>query len=187
MRLSPWLTGGVVAVHAPRLVLQLLDVDRHAAASAPRQMAVMCSAIAMVAVLSAGTAYLAHRQAESGAPRWLRAAWVLTVLLEGALLAPSLVAGLRGADLGQVLSSPALQWAWAVVLVAALSLVVGASVIADQKAHEISVPLPDSSSPPPVSDKTYVCVCGYARPTQQAMAGHQRKCSKHLASKGMSS
>jgi hypothetical protein len=118
-------------VQAPRLVLAVLAADRLPVAAGTEQQLLTVAAVGTALVLTGGGILIAH--AALTAPRWklgLGVSWLLILTASAGLVAPSIVGGLAGERLPQVLSSPELRRAWAVLAALAHELTAAACMLA---------------------------------------------------------
>jgi hypothetical protein len=110
------LAGAAFLVQAPRLVLTILAADRLAVSLAAERALLTIAAVGTALVLTGGGIYLAH--AALTAPRWrlpLGLAWTLVLTATAGLVAPAIAGGLAGRELHDILGSPELRSAWAVL------------------------------------------------------------------------
>ena len=187
-----------VTVTAPRLALAFLAADGVAVPTAWRiDLLAVCS-VATAVVLTGGTAYLAHAIAVASLGRGLLVGlWTAAMVCSGALIAPAIVATLRGQPLAAVLGVER-HWAWSICAVLAVDLVASGAMLADARssaadpvAHPVRqvgrTPLSimpdrvqgvDSPTLTPSSDLPHSCPwgCGRRFATQDAANGHGRHC-----------
>ena len=120
-----------ILVQAPRLILALLAADRQPVTPSWQRGLLVIAGLGTALVLTGGNLYLAHTLAT--ARRWrayLALVWVAVLISSGSLLVPMIAAGLSGTTLPQVLSSPELQWGWAVLAATAHEITAAGCMLA---------------------------------------------------------
>ena len=205
------LAAAAFLVQAPRLVLTVLAADRIRVAPATQEHLLSVAAVGTAVVLTGGGILMAH--AALTAPRWrlaLGVAWVLILTASAGLLAPAIAGGLAGEDLHEVLSSPLLRRAWAVLAALAHELAAAGCMLAaaalsgnrsdpeelelriwserdaaveraERAEQELSALRAGSGSALSSAGELYPCEgCGRGFATPQARSGHQRSCPKRL-------
>jgi hypothetical protein len=195
-----------VTVTAPRLALAFLAADGVAVSTPWRIDMLAVSSVATAVVLTGGTAYLAHAIAVASAGRGVLVALSTEALAcSGALIAPAIVATLRGQPLAVVLGAQQ-HWAWSICAVLAVDLVASGAMLADARrsvADPVGQPvragggnplsiLPDRvqgvSSPsrtlfPEPLEQPCPWGCGRRFATKDAANGHGRHCPALVARK----
>lgn len=128
-----FLAAAAILGLGPRLVLILLNADRHYLSEDWTRALLATSGIGTAAVLTFGGVFIAHQAArlQSGP---LRNLWLVMLALTGMMTSPLVVAGLRGVKLPSVLdgsSTPSTtsavlaQWGWALLVVLLVEVVAG--------------------------------------------------------------
>lgn len=110
------LAAAAVLVQAPRLVLTILAADRLPVAEQAEQILLSVAALGTAVAVTGGGVYIAH--AALTAPRWrlaLGTAWLLVLTASAGLVSPDIAARLAGLQLYEVVNTPALRAAWAVL------------------------------------------------------------------------
>jgi hypothetical protein len=208
IRLYYALAAAAFLVQAPRLVLTVLAADRIRVAPGTQEQLLSVAAVGTALVLTGGGILMAH--AALSAPRWrlaLGVAWVLILTASAGLLAPAIAGGLAGQDLHEVLSSPTLRRAWAVLAALAHELAAAGCMLAaaalrgncsdpeelelrlwseidaaleraERAEQELSELRAGSLSSLSSAGERYACEgCGRDFATPQARSGHLRSCS----------
>jgi hypothetical protein len=160
--------GAAVLVQGPRLFLTTLAAGRLPVSPDAEKLLLSVAAVATAVVLTGGNIYLAH--AALTAPRWrisLVIAWALVLGASAGLVAPGIAGGLANRELHEVVGSPGLRGAWALLAALAHELTAAGCILA---AVANSRPQGSGSDP-------FLCQgCGRAFATKQARGGHQRSC-----------
>lgn len=130
-RLGHLLAGAAILVQAPRLVLTLFAADRLPVAEQAEQFLLSLAALGTAVAVTGGGIYIAH--AALTAPRWrlpLGIAWLTVLTASAGLVSPAIAAGLADQELYDVVSSPALRAAWAVLAALAHELTAAGCMLA---------------------------------------------------------
>ena len=130
-RLGTVLAAAAILVQAPRLVLTILAADRLPVAEQAEQILLSVAAMGTAVAVTGGGIYIAH--AALTAPRWrlaLGIAWLLVLTASAGLVAPAIAARLAGQELHEVVNSPALRAAWAVLAALAHELTAAGCMLA---------------------------------------------------------
>lgn len=162
VRLGYVLAGAALLVQGPRLLLMTPAVSPNA-----ELLLSTVASVAMAVVLTGGNLYLIH--AALTAPRWriaLAIAWALVVGVSTLLIAPGIAGGLTDQKLHQVVGSPGLLPAWAILVALAHHLAAAGCILA-----AVASSRPQGIGPFPCQG------CGRAFATRQARGGHQRSCA----------
>jgi MFS family permease len=191
-RLGVFFAIAAVTVTAPRLALAFLAADGVVVPTAWRIDLLAVSSVATAVVLTGGTAYLAHAIAVAPSRRGvLIALWTAALVCSGALIAPAIVATLRGEPLSAVLGAQR-HWAWSICAVLAVDLVASGAMLADARrspAHPLQGTLSTPSdrvqgvddpvlTPSLSSALPHPCPwgCGRRFTSRDAANGHGRHC-----------
>lgn len=134
-RISMALVFVALLVTAPRLTLAFLTGDGIAIPQQIEVMLLTATGIGSGIVLTVGNAILAHALAQKSYQKgllWyvLLLAWICFLLSAVVVVSPTLVSGLRKSSLITVLPTASAQWFWAIVAVAVIEVLVGASITA---------------------------------------------------------
>ncbi len=130
-RLGTVLAATAILVQAPRLVLTILAADRLPVADQAEQILLSVAAMGTAVSVTGGGIYIAH--AALTAPRWrlaLGIAWLMVLTASAGLVAPAIAARLAGQELHEVVNSPALRAAWAVLAALAHELTAAGCMLA---------------------------------------------------------
>lgn len=130
-RLGTVLAAAAILVQAPRLVLTILAADRLPIAAQAEQILLSVAALGTAVAVTGGGIYIAH--AALTAPRWrlpLGIAWLLVLTASAGLVSPAIAARLADQELHEVVSSPALRAAWAVLAALAHELTAAGCMLA---------------------------------------------------------
>ncbi len=122
LRLGIGLAMSAVAVNGPLLVLALLHADGVSVPTTWRVVLLVVRALATVAVLSLGAAYIAHAAVSSPAPRTSLVVVWLVVLAGTAVIVTPMVVQAVGLALMPVIPSLAGRWIWALVSVVSVEV-----------------------------------------------------------------
>jgi hypothetical protein len=164
------LAGAALLVQGPRLLLTTLAADRLQVSPNTEQLLLSVVALATTFVLTGGGTYLAH--AALTAPRWriaLGIVWALVLGATAGLVAPAIAGGLANQELHEVVGSPGLRRAWALLAALAHELTAAGCILA-----EVAKSRPQ---PPGSGSDPFLCQgCGRAFASKQARGGHQRSC-----------
>lgn len=134
-KISMALVFVALLVTAPRLTLAFLTGDGIAIPQQIEVMLLTATGIGSGVVLTVGNAILAHALAQKSYQKgllWyvLLLAWICFLLSAVVVVSPTLVSGLRKSSLVTVLPTASAQWFWAIVAVAVIEVLVGASITA---------------------------------------------------------
>lgn len=130
-RLGHLLAGAAILVQAPRFVLTMLAADRLPVADQAEGLLLSLSALGTAVAVTGGGIYIAH--AALTAPRWrlpLGIAWLLVLTASAGLVSPAIAARLADQELYEVVSSPGLRAAWAVLAALAHELTAAGCMLA---------------------------------------------------------
>ena len=125
------LAAAAFLVQAPLLLLTTLAAHRLPVSPDTEQLLLSVVALAKAVILTGGGIYIAH--AALSAPRWrpaLGITWVLVLSASAGLVAPAIAGGLANQELHEVISSPGLRQAWAILAALAHELTAAGCILA---------------------------------------------------------
>jgi Kef-type K+ transport system membrane component KefB len=131
IRLGYFLAGAAFLVQGPRLILTTLAAHRLPVTPDTEQLLLSVAAVATAVILTGGGIYIAH--AALSALRWrlaLGIAWVLVLSASAGLVAPAIAGGLANQELHEVIGSPGLRQAWALLAALAHELTAAGCILA---------------------------------------------------------
>jgi hypothetical protein len=136
------LAGAAFVVQAPRLVLTVLAADRLPVAAETERLLLTVAAVGTAVVLTGGGVFLAHAALTSS--RWrlaLGIAWALVLTASAGLVAPAIVGRLAGQELHEVLRTPGVGKAWAILAslaheLTAAGCMLGAAAVSSKRSNE---------------------------------------------------
>lgn len=128
-----WIALAAVLVNGPRLVLIFLQADGIAIPGGIEATVLSVTGIATGAVLTGGGMYIAHRLAEPGGGRAVRAilitTWALLLIFSVVLIAPALLLAWRHSALAEIIPAGP-DVIWAVVAVLSVEVLAGGAMAA---------------------------------------------------------